>query len=87
MFTPTTAREMRAVDNELFSDTFNKNMPMYLARQWDYSEHVYKEADYKNPRWKIRKNMLMSGRHVDVARLNEKQQHVGLKRIIGMLGG
>lgn len=30
--------------------------------------------------------MIMSGRHIDVAKLNEKQQKLGLKRILGMLG-
>lgn len=86
-FQPTKASIMRKVDDEMFSDTFNKNMPLYLAREYDYSRGCYKPADYTGIRWKIRKNMLMSGRHIDVARLNEKQKHVGLKRIIGMLGG
>ena len=35
---------------------------------------------------RIRRAMMMSGRHVDVARLNEKQRHVGLKRLLGLLG-
>ena len=30
--------------------------------------------------------MLHSGRHLDIARFNEKQQRVGLKRLLGMLG-
>lgn len=34
----------------------------------------------------IRKAMIDSGRHIDVARLNEKQSRVGLKRLLGMLG-
>ena len=34
----------------------------------------------------IRRNMLLSGRHVDIARLNEKQQKVALKRLLGTLG-
>lgn len=34
----------------------------------------------------IRLGMLNTGRHIDVARLNEKQAHVGLKRLLGMLG-
>lgn len=34
----------------------------------------------------IRKRMMISGRHIDIARLNEKQQKVGLKRLLGMLG-
>lgn len=70
---PVTAREMRNFNDELFTDAYKNNMPSRLR-----SEPV---ADC------IRKNMMMSGRHVDVARLNEKQQHVGLKRLIGMMGG
>lgn len=35
---------------------------------------------------KIRMAWMSSGLHVDVARLNEKQQRVGLKRLCGMLG-
>ena len=34
----------------------------------------------------IRKRMLSSGRHIDIARLNEKQSKVGLKRLLGTLG-
>ena len=34
----------------------------------------------------IRRGTLFTGRHIDVAKLNEKQQKVGLKRLLGMLG-
>jgi hypothetical protein len=34
----------------------------------------------------IRKAMIGSGRHIDIARLNEKQSKVGLKRLLGTLG-
>lgn len=34
----------------------------------------------------IRKAMISSGRHIDIARLNEKQSKVGLKRLLGTLG-
>lgn len=47
-------------------------MPSYLR------EH--KRADA------IRRNWLSTGRHVDVARLNELQAKVALKRLLGMLG-
>ena len=70
---PVTAREMRNFNDELFEDAYKNNMPSRLRGE--------PTAD------RIRKNMMMSGRHVDVARLNEKQQHVGLKRLIGMMGG
>lgn len=34
----------------------------------------------------IRRFWLATGRHIDVARLNEKQNHVGLKRLLGIIG-
>ena len=34
----------------------------------------------------IRDGMIKTGLHIDVAKLNEKQQHVALKRLLGMLG-
>lgn len=34
----------------------------------------------------IRRAMISSGRHIDIARLNEKQSKVGLKRLLGTLG-
>lgn len=34
----------------------------------------------------IRRAMISSGRHLDIARLNEKQSKVGLKRLLGTLG-
>lgn len=34
----------------------------------------------------FRRGMLMSGRHIDVSKLNEKMKKVGLKRLLGMLG-
>lgn len=40
----------------------------------------------KNPAYHIRQAMINSGRHIDVARLNEKQSRVALKRLLGMLG-
>ena len=39
-----------------------------------------------NPAFYIRRNQINSGRHIDVARLNEKQTKVGLKRLLGMMG-
>ena len=84
-YQPEDAKAMYAFSSELFSDRFKKDMSSRLR-------YVYKGRRLDGPSWdalawRIRKSMLMSGRHIDVARLNEKQQHVGLKRIIGMLGG
>lgn len=80
-FHPTTASFMRDINNLLF-EQFRDSMPTYLTKRLGPEE----EPDYSNPGYLIRRNMLLSGRHLDVARLNEKQSKVGLKRILGMLG-
>lgn len=87
----TTAKQMRQYNNELF-DSFNGN----CQNMEDRLKNTYKDPskpskgfagpDFKLPTFIIRKNMMMSGRHIDVARLNEKQSKVGLKRLLGFLG-
>lgn len=67
-----TPDEMRDFNNLLFEPEHIDSMSSVLG--------------YKENAWIIRKNMMMSGRHLDVARLNEKQRKVGLKRLLGMLG-
>lgn len=74
-FKPITAHDMRVHNNMLFTNQFRGMMPSYLYKNVpNYTAHT------------IRKNMLRTGRHVDIARLNEKQQHIALKRICGQLG-
>lgn len=75
-FEPTTAKYMRSVNDNLFTN-YKDNMPAYLAAC---------EGGYQSPQWRIRKNMLMTGRQIDVSNLNEKQRKVGLKRLLGMMG-
>lgn len=75
-FQPTTARLMRDINNELF-ENYKDAMPSYLASGPDR---------YDSTTWKIRKNMIMTGRQIDVSNLNEKQKKVGLKRLLGMMG-
>ena len=73
------AIHMRKFNDKLFS-VYKDEMPKGLC---------FDEYGHTDPRSKascIRKNMLLSGRHLDVARLNEKQQKVGLKRLLGTLG-
>lgn len=72
-----TAKQLRK-HNDIIFKKHKKQMPQYLA---DLSDDKY-----KGKYWRVRANMLMSGRHLDVARLNEKQAKVGLKRLLGMLG-
>lgn len=72
LFQQVTADKMREHNDKLFSADYIDYMPKALG--WD------------DPAAKIRMSMLRSGRHLDVARLNELQQKVGLKRLLGMLG-
>ena len=84
-----TAAHMRQYNDELFSSQFRECMSDRL--RYSYKNPLspssgYLPPDYRNPAAIARKNMMMSGRHLDVARLNEKQSKVALKRILGMLG-
>lgn len=80
-FVPVKAADMRAHNDQLFTDEYRKYMPNYLTKGdaangqgWNSTVH------------KIRQSMINSGRHLDVARLNEAQQRVALKRLLGLLG-
>lgn len=89
VFKPPTAGLMRQYNNELFSEKFKKTMPDRLRYAYvnpAYPNKGFGKMNFRDPKAVIRKNMLMTGRHVDVARLNEKQSIVGLKRLLGMLG-
>ncbi|MEU7318442.1 hypothetical protein [Streptomyces sp. NPDC007083] len=70
-FRQTKAATLRDHSDRLFNDHI-EYMPAYLG--WD------------GPAARIRRAMMHSGRHLDVARLNELQFKVGLKRLLGMLG-
>lgn len=85
-FHVTTANLMRRYNDDLFTPMFKDCMPTYLTRSYDRTSHSFSSSNYSDTRWKIRKSMLMTGRHLDVARLNEKQSKVALKRLLGMLG-
>lgn len=85
-FTPTTAYKMRQYNDELFSPKFKEYMYKRLLTTYDEKHRLWTKDDYNATPFRIRQNMLMSGRHLDVARLNEKQLKVGLKRLLGMLG-
>ena len=89
-FTGTTAKQMREYNDELFLSKFKGSMPSRLAytreEKTGQLQPDYIGPTYSNVPYRIRKNMIMSGRHLDVARLNEKQQKVALKRLLGTLG-
>lgn len=85
-FVPISAQFMRAYNDVLFG-RFKPNMPDVLLYTYDGVRKQWSNRpNYNDRRNRIRKNMLLSGRHLDVARLNEKQQKVSLKRILGTLG-
>lgn len=79
--TPVTAAEIRRHNDALFTDEYIRQMPSYLT-----SSAVANGKGWDGTANKVRRSMLHSGRHLDIARFNEKQQRVGLKRLLGMLG-
>lgn len=83
-FKPTTATMMRDYNDDLFTSRFKDAMPSYLTMT--KTQGIYGRPNYSDSRWKIRKNMLMTGRQIDISQLNEKQRKVGLKRLLGMEG-
>lgn len=80
-FAAPAASRMRSYNNDLFSDVYRKRMPSYLV-----DGPVAGGMRWASVPNRIRKAMIDSGRHIDVARLNEAQQMVGLKRVLGGLG-
>ena len=74
---PVTAAQMRGHNDQMFAlikSEDRPSMPRYLSHSGNRRAAL------------IRSNWLSSGRHLDVARLNEAQQTVALKRLLGMLG-
>lgn len=95
---PITARTMRNFNDTLFSSRNKKRMADVLRSCTnDDGTQVFlddvgedgpetAQNDRSAPERQIRDNWLRTGRYVDVARLNEKQARVALKRLLGMLG-
>lgn len=77
---PPTPQLLRKVNNQLFS-IYKDRMPSILFNP----PKPQKRNSYR-PAYMIRRNMLRSGRHLDVSNLNAKMRKVGLKRLLGMLG-
>ena len=80
-FSPAKASILRGYNDELFQEPFRSYMPKYLVegrvsggKRWNSTPN------------RIRSAMMNSGRHIDVAKLNEAQQMVGLKRLLGGMG-
>lgn len=81
---PIKASTLRAFNDELFESDWKGSMPMRLAHVQGADPNSF--GDFKKPGWILRKSWLLTGRYIDVSRLNEKLQKVGLKRLLGMLG-
>lgn len=81
---PLTARRLREYNDELFDDKWRGQMWRRLV----HDEHGLADGfgDFTRPEWCIRQGWQLSGRYIDVSKLNEKLQKVGLKRLLGMLG-
>ena len=87
------AKQMRDFNNVLFMDGFINNMASALyideKRYSDVGHGAYldkENCDFEKDANRLRRFWLASGRHIDVARLNEKQVRVGLKRMTGVIG-
>lgn len=85
-YTDVSAKEMRDFNDSLFTEEFISYMPRRLS----YDKNINsKEKTYsftRDDRYQIHQNFSRSGRHIDVARLNEKQARVPLKKLLGLLG-
>ena len=80
-----TPYDIRRFSDQLFTDEFQKNMPSALWSFFDEMSGITVwNADSEGKA--IRDRMIRSGRHIDVARLNEKQQKTALKRVLGLIG-
>lgn len=73
------ASTIRDHNDGLFDPEVISNMPSYLRGRGS-------DNDIRECAGRIRYNWLSSGRHVDIARLNELQSKVALKRLLGQMG-
>ena len=76
--------KQKSLANRRANQYANPLYAQYATKQSSYG--IDFERDFTSRQNLIRKHMLLTGRYIDVARLNEKQQHVQLKRLLGMLG-
>ena len=86
-FTGTSAKQMRIRNDELFSEQFKNRMSHRLTYgPYDPRSRSYGHQDWDARPRRIRAEWLKTGRYLDVARLNEKQSMLALKRVLGILG-
>lgn len=87
------ARQIREFNDVLFKAPFKDNNHMPDALRYETLDDMYgvingshARGNYNSIYALVRKNMLMTGRNLDVAKLPGKQSFLGLKRLLGMLG-
>lgn len=79
-FEPPKAERLRKYNDAIFDQHIDQ-MPNFLTQN-----ELAGSDGWNNDPAKIRQNMLLSGRHLDIARLNEVQKKVALKRLLGGQG-
>ena len=82
-------KSLRIFNDQLFTKQFKKAMHSrlrYTPIQPNKVHTTYQEPNFNLPANLFRQNMLLTGRYIDAARLNEKMTKVALKRLLGMLG-
>lgn len=82
-------KSLRIFNDQLFTKQFKKSMYSRLRYKPVQPNRVntrYEEPNFNLPANLFRQNMLLTGRYIDAARLNEKMTKVALKRLLGMLG-
>ncbi|KQY83608.1 hypothetical protein ASD24_29670 [Paenibacillus sp. Root52] len=82
--TPLTANDLHQYHKELHHEPWLKSMSQRLA--YGMSADLDEQGDYNRHAWLSRKGWLLSGRFIDVSRLNEKLKSVELKRLLATLG-
>lgn len=85
------AAAMRNVSDTMFTPEFRCSMPDICKAAFELDGSLSRDRGRPVSDWdahpnRLRFAWLRSGLHVDVARLNEKQSRVALKRLCGMLG-
>ena len=82
---PVKAATMRAHNDRLFSDAYRGQMTNYIYSNDNGmpKHHINKWGSVAG---NFRTNMMRSGRHIDVSRLNEVQSMTSLERHLGQLG-
>ena len=101
-FWATSSEHMRKINDGIFATRDDKtgklrSMPDYLKLKPLPANSVIRgdtitigkdkfSFEKTTEQYDLYRYWINSGKHIDVARLNEKQQHVGLKRLLGMLG-